>query len=204
MSNPIWDESEHHIPIEILALHADGDLSPEEELRTAEHCKVCWLCRTRSEEIERGIRAFFEYRRDVLLPGLPSRKATRSEFQRLVRERLPNLSATSVDPPARSLHRFAAALPRPVRLAGAISVVLVVVLLLFPIAHRSRLTAAEFVSRVRQSEGSTQPGARKFLYQKVRIRRGNQVVIRECYKGLRSMTIDMPHQPQWAATLGGP
>lgn len=205
MNSPLWDEPEQHVPVELLVLHADGELGAEQERRTAEHIKVCWLCRTRSEEIARGIRAFVEYRRDVLLAALPAQKATREEFERLLREWLASKSAgTGAGGAAGWFEKLPARFPPPVWMASAGSVLFAVVLLLFPFAHVSPLTAGEFLSRVRHSETPGAGGSRQYFYQKVRIRRGHQVVIRECYKGLRKMAAQNAQQPEWAAAASGP
>ena len=53
-----------------LLLALENELSPEEAAKIREHLGECWSCRARSEEIQRGILAFVEYREQRYLPSL--------------------------------------------------------------------------------------------------------------------------------------
>jgi anti-sigma factor RsiW len=175
-----WHPDENQL---LLAL--DKELSSDDAAKIEQHLGKCWSCRARSEEMQRGILAFVEYRERRYLPSLPEppqdfrsfpqqlRDAVREPespgwFRRL-RDRLRNMLIP------RWRVQWASVI------AGFIAIVIFWVhVLLVP----SSLTAAEVLSQAIAAQNPPPRSAgnrnlRWTAHQKVRIRVGEQTMIRD-------------------------
>lgn len=64
--------SDGHPDENLLFLAIERDLAPEEAAQIEGHLGACWACRVRSEEMQKGISAFMEYREKRFAPMLPA------------------------------------------------------------------------------------------------------------------------------------
>jgi hypothetical protein len=205
MDEPMdWRVTEGHPPASVLLLHLDNELEGREEAIVAGHLKDCWICRAECERLNQGMYAFVEFREQVLRPNAPPPPPTRHHFSR----RLRDLIALE---PQRSLLgsflRFQDGLRelgrhRVAWIAGAVSTVLVAILILLPVLQPPALSAMEFIERARSSSRGVVKNSRQALYERVQIRQGHQLLQRELYLGAPQLaTQSAVADPQLAATM---
>ncbi len=157
MTDRRWLDNDGHPAEDTLLLHLDGALEPRDAEAVARHLRECWECRARVGVLERGIRNFMEYRREVLLPALPvpagpGRLRARLREEPEGRSRLPRLA-------------WAAG----IALAAAIGVQL------FLVTSQPALRAGEILDNARRStQIRARPG--RIISRKVQIRRGTFVM----------------------------
>jgi anti-sigma factor RsiW len=185
MDSPKLFTTDWHPDENQLLLALDKELSSDDAAKIEQHLGKCWSCRARSEEMQRGILAFVEYRERRYLPSLPEppqdfrsfpqqlRDAVREPespgwFRRL-RDRLRNMLIP------RWKVQWASVI------AGSVALVIFWVhILLVP----SSLTAAEVLSQAIAAQNPPPRSAgnlsvRWTAHQKVRIRVGEQTMIRD-------------------------
>ena len=63
--------SDGHPDEDLLFLAIERELAPEEAARVEKHLGACWECCVRSEEMQKGILSFMEYREKRFGPMLP-------------------------------------------------------------------------------------------------------------------------------------
>jgi hypothetical protein len=174
-----------HPPLAALTLHLEGELEGAERAAVAHHLSGCWLCRRELELLEKGVYAFVDYRREVLLPA-----AAPAEPDGLLRR----LRQEAAQESRASWLQFAH-LPRAAWVASGTA--LAAMLIAFWFSAAPTLTAAEFLrlASAAHSDGDAHP--RAVIYQKVRIRRGGAVFQRATYRGAPGLRGD-------AAASGAP
>lgn len=164
MTEGRWFDNNEHPAEDTLLLHLDGALEPRDAEAVARHLRECWECRARVGVLERGIRNFMEYRREVLLPAMPA-PAGPGRLRARLRE----------EPEARS---------RVPRLAWAAGIVLVaaVGVQLFLATSQPALRAGEVLDNARRStQLRARPG--RIISRKVQIRRGTFVMQQTLFLG---------------------
>jgi hypothetical protein len=204
-------ESGQHPAIGTILLHMDGELDAPTSAAIAQHFSVCWECRVQSDKIRRGIDAFMEYRQDVLIASVPPPSSRQHLFRLQSRE---ILGGAGINSPLALLRRFASAISAGPRMATGITAILSAAILIFlvavPVAHPTRLTAAELIQRARASAwnsavprpaSSAQPEER-VIYQEVQFRVGKRTIEREIVlTGTDAAAAAEPPDAEWARVL---
>ena len=179
-----------HLSDDQLLMALDGELSSRKSARIERHLEACWSCRVRSAHIEAAITDVVEYRNLVfrnssLSPA--SRTMFMVQLEQLAHGSAPRSLGTRTESLFRALHRFSQSLlPRHVWMGG---VVMAVLMLLWLTNHREvpkiskpELSASQLLEYAQISEIRSLHGvATPVVYQKLRIRVGEQDVMRTSY-----------------------
>ena len=80
-TKPVSFPADEHPDENQLLLALERELPAEDSAKVEQHLGNCWNCRARSEEIQRGILAFIEYREKRYLPSLKPPPNEYSGFQ---------------------------------------------------------------------------------------------------------------------------
>ena len=171
-----------------LLLALENELSPEEAAKIRAHLGECWSCRARSEEIQRGILAFVEYREQRYLPSLETPpndfRLFPGELRRVAAESGRNLLIAKINDYISAVLN----LPRQIRWAGAVATVMAFVIFWTQVLFNpAAVSAQEFLERAARTQNPVpvtgqEPTARKpkrVTHQKVRIRSANSSLIRD-------------------------
>ena len=211
MNDHCWSQSEKHPPTSAIFLYIEGDLAERERVSIERHLTDCWECRVQCETLTRGIHTFMDYRRESLLPSIPPSSTSKYAFRRLVHEALPSLRLQSRLGVVHDFSRIA--FPRRWFAAGlaAISAAVLIILLLAPVAHPQKLTAAELIAHARASVSNELPypdknaHVRRVVYQKVELRRGSRAIEREVVLRAAEKTAGFSSaaDPEWSSLLVG-
>jgi anti-sigma factor RsiW len=199
-----WQNPGDHPDQNLILMFLEGELDEGDSSDVAHHLRTCWDCRAYSEQIERGICAFVEYRKESLLPELPpptrgwrnftfrlqraikafeahpaagpSTQSRLAWLQRGAARRRKSLplGSSAWQVVLRVLRPVAIGVPRPAWISGAISIVTVFAVLHFSVVQPPPMQAAEFLRRAAAAIPAPQR-PRTVLYQKVRVRRGSVV-----------------------------
>ena len=176
-----------HLSDEQLLLALDGELLAREAAQVRVHLQACWSCRASSEQIEEAIADVVKYRDHLTKPFLPLSPNGRAIFV----ARLEQL-ARSVGRPSlwgrvvglfQASRAFSQSLaPRSVWISGLVMASLV--FLLFTRSWEvSKVSASQFLENAQVSETrALHSVAKPVVYQKVRIRIGNQAVTQTTYR----------------------
>jgi hypothetical protein len=201
MKKPRWQAPGEHPDHNLILLFLDGELEQGDAVDIALHLKTCWNCRTYSEQIERGIRAFVEHRKESFFPALSPPPRRWSGFVPRLQGTVQFLDAhpsfcgffekLRLSTPWKALSRtmglLAAGTPRPAWISGAVSVVAILALLRFSVVQPPEMQAAEFLRRVVAATRTlVRPGT--VVSQRVRIRRGSAVFEQVLTHGAKVLT----------------
>ena len=163
-----------------LLLALERELPPEGIAEIEEHLGQCWNCRARSEEMQRGILAFVEYRENRYLPSLdgpPNEFRTFPfELQKKIGENASPGLATSL---RHALSKLLA-LPAAIRWSTAIAVVTAIALFWTQVLFNPAIVSAnELLTRaIAAQTPDASSGKRQAIRQTVQIRRGQTSVTR--------------------------
>jgi hypothetical protein len=178
-----------HLSDEKLLFALDGELAAGESAQVKIHLQACWSCRARSEQIEEAIASVVEYR-DLLATSFgPISAGGRAKFV----TQLHQLSRSVGSPTLRSrlvgtlraVQAFSqGALPRHAAISGLVMATLLLLFFTRPWEVR-KVSASELlenaqVSEVRALHSVTRP----VVYQKLRIKIGDEAVTRTIYRDL--------------------
>jgi len=148
-----------HPDEDLLFLAIERELAPEEAHRVEEHLGACWSCRVRSEEMQKGISAFMEYREKRYAPMLPGPPKGYRNF-------VGQLSQASQESAIREstlgrlkglwnrLLRFS--LPRRLTWASLVAVAMAMVLLYVQVINPPSLSADQLLMRAEAAQN--EPG----------------------------------------------
>ena len=177
-----------------LFLHLEGELDARASRKIEEHLRECWDCRVCCQELQRGIVNFVEYRRDVQMPAVAPPSLTAAQFRRKV-------AAAADDAGPSLLSMLLSRLcPHRVALTGAVSVLLVIVLLVTYTVRPPALTAAEVFSYTVQATARPLPD-RIVRAQRIQVRQGLRAVEREILHGNAHRAASA--EAQWDGLLAG-
>lgn len=181
---PVSFAADGHPGEDQLLLALERELPNDDAARVEQHLGNCWSCRARSDEMQRGILAFVEYREKRYLPALPTPPQNTGGF----RDRLRRLKGES-DPVGlhASLWRRLVGLlawPRQVKWISAVAAAMAFVIFwVYVLIDPRTVSANEFLSRAAVAQNpptsSERPSQRRVAHQKIRIRNGKQTVIRD-------------------------
>jgi hypothetical protein len=190
MSKRIWQKSDEHPPLAALTLHLEGELEGPEAAAVGRHVNDCWTCRRELERLQRGVYAFVDYRREVLLPSVPSPSEPAKLLRRL-REEAGREARPSLLQVVRGFIRaFSPRIPRTAWVVSAVSAAVMAILIAIWFSVPPRLTAAEFLRLARAAQSPADARPRVAIYQKVRIRRGAEVFQRTTYRGAKMLSAE--------------
>jgi hypothetical protein len=166
-------------------LYLERELESGELSRVKEHTHNCWECRRQLERLEKGVYAFVDFRREILIPSLPHLPEPTGLLRRLREE--------ASRPPGPPLWRAVLAVlkslsfrvSRPVWISGTISIITALAFLHYSILEPPQIEAAEFLNRAAAAALPAPQRPHTVLYQKVRIRRGSVVFDRVIAHGAR-------------------
>ena len=174
--------SEHPDETQLL-LALEKELSPQETSQVENHLGSCWSCRARSEEMQRGILAFVEYREKRYLPFLPAPPTGFSGLQGGLRTAI---AANSGPGRLARLWRWILALlavPAQMKWVSAVAVAMVGVLLWVEVIHPQTVSANELVTRAIAAQNAA-PIAKsdtpvRVAHQKLQIHSGDRTIVRD-------------------------
>src|SRR5215813_6377826 len=111
-----------HPDEDLILLALERELPSDETVEVEEHLGVCWSCRARSEEMQRGILAFMEYRENRYLPSLEAAPNGFRKFPGQLRGAIAECQSLSFGARFRQVffHLFAFT---PVRWTGAVATI---------------------------------------------------------------------------------
>ncbi len=182
-TKPVPFPTDGHPDENQLLLALERELPSEESAQIEQHLGNCWNCRARSEEMQRGILAFIEYREKRYLPSL---KPPPNEYGGFPGQ----LRAVAGERPrvglfARIRHKLFPPfiLSRQVKWASVVATGMVLVLLWTEVFHPPTLTAGELLTRamVAQNPPQSSAGAApvRIARQKVEIQSENRTTVQE-------------------------
>jgi hypothetical protein len=166
-----------------LLLALEHELPPDGISEIEEHLGQCWSCRARSEEIQRGILAFVEYRENRYLPSLAEPPNEFRGFPGKLRKLVVEIELPG---PATRLRRSLQSLltlPAYVRWSPAVALITIVALLWAQLFNHAVVSADELLTRAIAAQNPTVPAngsgpKRKTVRQRVQIRSGARTVVR--------------------------
>ena len=176
-------DGESHPDESQILLALEHELPPDGIAEIEEHLGQCWSCRARSEEMQRGILAFVEYRENRYLPSLaepPNEfRGFPGELRKSVVEIEPPGAATRLRRVLQSLLTF----PVYVRWSTAVALTAILALLWAQVFNPAFVSANELLTRAIAAQNPTVPAngsapRRKTVRQRVQIRSGTRTVVR--------------------------
>jgi anti-sigma factor RsiW len=182
-----------HFSGEYLLLALDGELSSREAAAVKSHLELCWLCRTRSEQLGKGIAEFVKYHQFEAKVDSSSFAGPRAMFiaqiEQVARSAGRSSLVSRIAGKYRMLRVFSQyEMPRPVWISaliiGAVTLVWLARLRETPrVTEAPKVSASQFLENAQASEvRALQSIARPVIYQKLRIRVGSQDVTRTIYR----------------------
>lgn len=167
MADASWELTSGHPPNGVLLLYLEGELEDRLAAAVEHHTRACWTCRTQCERMERGIRSFVDFHETAEIPPPP---AGRQAFLSRLREQAPVPTSGA----AGCWFRWRRGLVAAGGLSAAAMLALLVVSVLFP-THS--VSAAQFLDRAtRAAQATHAPGSKQRIVERIRIRRGSQVL----------------------------
>jgi len=169
VSDHFWIDNNGHPPEDVLLLHLEGLLDARQAETVSRHLRECWECRAQVGVLERGIQNFIEFRREALLPALPSPAGRSRLLARLAED---------------SGGRWSV-LGRVPGLAWAAGVMLLagVAVQLYLATSQPALRAGEVLDNACRSVAYLRPRPGRMISRKVQIRRGSFVMQQILYLG---------------------
>jgi hypothetical protein len=167
-----------------LLLALERELPPEEIEEIERHLGGCWSCRARFEEMQRGILVFVEYREDRYLPSLESPPNAFRSFPGQLRNVIDDDSSGIVTA-LRKAFATLLAVPAYVRWSAAVAVITAIGLFWSQVLFNPTVVSAnELLARAIAAQSPGAPakgevGKRKTIRQKVQIRKGGRIVVRD-------------------------
>ena len=166
-----------------LLLALEKELSPQEISQVESHLGNCWSCRARSEEMQRGILAFVEYREKRYLPSLPAPPTGFSGFQGGLRR---TITASSSRGLLTKLWRWFLALfafPGQMKWVSAVAIAMVAVLFWVEVLNPPVVSANELVTRAIAAQNPPPLGkpdtSMRVAHQKLQIHSGSHTIVRD-------------------------
>lgn len=166
-----------------ILLALERELSLDEMLEVEEHLGVCWSCRARSEEMQRGILAFTEYRENRYLPSLEAAPNGFRNFPWQLR-----IAIAECQPPSFGT-RFRQAFSKlfvltPVRWAGAVATITAAALFWTQVLFDpATVSAQELLTRATAAQNSVAVSGSgqkpRVIRQKLQIRSGSETFVRD-------------------------
>lgn len=181
-----------------ILLALERELPPEGIAEIERHLGECWSCRARSEEMQRGILAFVEYREDRYLPSLEEPPNEFRNFSGELRKVIAEGDAPGVIKRLREAFSVLLALPTSVRWSAAVALVTAVALFWTQVLFNPAVVSAnELLARAiaaQNPNASTNGlGAKhKTVHQKVQIRDGVRTVVRDFKWGVGAPAYQAP------------
>ncbi len=165
-----------------LLLALERELSPAEALEVERHLGVCWSCRARTHEMQRGILTFVEYREKCYLPSLEAPPHDFGGF--------PGQMSKVVDTNPAGWHagiwrRFCGFLTSAgqVKWVTATAAIMVLVVVWTQVLNPPPVSASEFLTRAAAAQNPAEPheeGRRRHTaHQRVRISSREETVVRD-------------------------
>lgn len=194
MSEHRWETSGGHPGAATLLLHLEGELDGREAAEISRHLQDCWECRSHSERLQRGVYTYMNYRNDVLLPSVPPRPSTRSQFYTRLNGAVASTEVRSIlDRVLRLLAstRLKLESARAGWIAATISTAAMISLYLLTVAHPPTLNAAEVLHRAILAERTARSSIRQVVHRRIRIRRGDRIVERDIYSAGSRVAMNM-------------
>jgi len=176
-----------HLSDEQLLLALDGELSAHEAAQVEVHVASCWACRARREQIEKVIGDVVDYRDQLIQPYFSASTGGRSRFV----NQLEQLAAKVGQPPlwkrvlraTRGLWAFSQIEVLRYVWIGAPVVATLAFFSFTRFWHVPKVSASELLENAQSSEVLALRSVTKpVVYQKLRIRDGNQTVTRTIYR----------------------
>lgn len=166
-----------------LLLALERELSPEEVSQIENHLGNCWHCRARSEEMQRGILAFVEYREKRYLPALPAPPTGFSGFQAGLRSVVTASSRPGLLTKIWRWFLVLFAFPGQVKWISAVALTMVAVLFWVEVLNPPVVSANELVTRAIAAQNPASLGqsdtSMRVAHQKLQIHSGGRTVVRE-------------------------
>ena len=166
--------SDGHPDENLLFLAIERELTPEEAAQVEGHLGACWTCRVRSEEMQKGISAFMDYREKRFAPMLPPPPKGYRDFAGRLR------SVSQESAPRSALgwlkamwNRFVHLLfPSQLKWASVVATVMAIVLLYVQVINPPSLSADQLLTRAEAAQDfgvSDKPRRSRIVRQKVQI-----------------------------------
>jgi hypothetical protein len=194
MSEELWSPTDQHPPLAVLTLYLEGELEGSDLLRAKNHLQDCWECRRQLACLEKGIYAFVDHRREVLIPSLPP-FVEPSGLLRLLRERASRSKPSIRQAMARALRVFITPNSRPAWISGTVSVITALSMVHFALLRPPQMEAAEFLRRACSAAPALRERPHAIFCEKVRIRRGDRVFERVLGHGASFSNTSLPDIP---------
>ncbi len=180
-----------------LLLAFERELSAEEVAQVEQHLGTCWSCRARSEEMQRGILAFVEYREKKYLPSLSTPPHDFENFRGSLRV------TAGASPRAGLLVRIwrwlsaLFVLPGQVKWVSVVAAGMTLLIVWVQVIDPPVISANEFLSRAIAAEkppATRETGKRVYVArQKIQIRSGDRDFVKDF-----EWTVGGPvQQPAW-------
>ena len=176
--------SDGHPDENLLFLAIERELTPEEAAQVEGHLGACWSCRVRSEEMQKGISAFMDYREKRFAPMLPPPPNGYRDFA----GRLQSVSQESAAPQS-ALARLKAIwnrlvhflFPSQLKWASVVAVVMAMVVLYVQVINPPSLSADQLLTRAEAAQDfgvSDKPGRSRIVRQTVQITIDGQTTVK--------------------------
>jgi hypothetical protein len=174
---------ENHPDESQLLLALEHELPPDGIAEIEEHLGQCWSCRARSEEMQRGIFAFVEYRENRYLPSLAEPPNEFRGFPRELRKLVVEIESPGPATRLRRALQSLLTLPAYVRWSTAVALITIVALLWAQVFNPAVVSANELLTRAIAAQNPTVPAngsapRRKTVRQRVQLRSGARTVVR--------------------------
>lgn len=166
-----------------LLLALERELSAEEVSQLERHLGNCWSCRARSEEMQRGILAFVEYREKRYLPSLKTPPTDYRGFEGRLRSVA--VEGGRIGLLAKIWRRIIAlfAFPGQVKWVSVVATSMALVIFWAEVLNPPAISANELLTRAVAAQNppaSIEKGAPlRVAHQKVKIRIGSQTIVRD-------------------------
>ncbi|MCL4851290.1 MAG: hypothetical protein KJZ78_07880 [Bryobacteraceae bacterium] len=195
MADAPWEVKSGHPSAGVLLLYLEGELEDHLAAAVEHHTRACWTCRAQCERMERGIRSFVDFHETAEIPPPP---AGRQAFLSRLREQAPVATSGA----AGCWFHWRRGLVAAGGLSAAAMLALLVVSVLFP-THS--VSAAQFLDRAsRAAQATHAPGSKQRIVERIRIRRGTQVLHSTVHYGVgvrRTISAPPPAEMQRALEL---
>ncbi|HEU0142700.1 MAG TPA: hypothetical protein VFQ79_23455 [Bryobacteraceae bacterium] len=195
MADASWEVKNGHPPTGVLLLYLEGELEGRLAAAVEHHTRACWTCRAQCERMERGIRSFVDFHETAEIPPPP---AGRQAFLSRLREQAPVATSGA----AGRWFRWRRGLLAAGGLSAAAMLALLVVSVLVP-THS--VSAAQFLDRAtRAAQATHASGSKQRIVERIRIRRGSQVLHSTVHYGVgvrRTTSAPPPAEMQRALEL---
>ena len=200
--------SDRHPDEDLLFLHIERELAPGEAAQVEGHLGACWACRVRSEEMQKGILAFMEYREKRFTPMLPAPPNGYRDFAGRLRS-VSHESApwSALDWLKAMWNRLVHFLfPSQLKWASVVATVMAMVLLYVQVINPPSLSADQLLTRAEAAQDfavADKPGRPRIVRQTIQVTFDGQTTVKSFTwaTGSPSPSVHWGAEQTWNAPL---